>query len=145
MNPNGAAGAMMPRLEKCSFPIPRRSTNTTITSIKLAHPPSNNSRCRGDCSTFQPRKKAVVKPVSIRIGYLPLALIAVAYGVLFSLAAYGYTYYGCIHRDPFSEVLCIITRTAVIALVVLWPAWAVILSRYSGDDIGRFVVPLGLS
>ena len=83
--------------------------------------------------------------MSIRIGYLPLALIAVAYGVLFSLAAYGYTYYGCIHRDSFSEALCIVTRTAVIALVVLWPAWAVILSRYSGDDIGRFVVPLGLS
>jgi len=83
--------------------------------------------------------------VSIRIGYLPLALVAVVYGVLFSLSAYGYTYYGCNPGDSFSEGLCIVTRTALITLVVLWPVWAVILSRYSGDDIGRFVVPLGLS
>jgi len=83
--------------------------------------------------------------VSIRIGYLPLALIAVVYGVLFSLAAYGYTYYGCHPADSISENLCIATRTALIALLVLWPVWAVILSRYSGEDIGRFLVPLGLS
>jgi len=83
--------------------------------------------------------------VSIRIGYLPLAIIAVLYGVLFSMAAYGYTYYGCNPRDAISEVFCIVTRTALIVLLVLWPIWAVILSRISGDDIGRFVVPLGLS
>ncbi len=83
--------------------------------------------------------------MTIRIGYLPLALIAVVYGVLFSLSAYGYTYYGCNPVDSFNEALCIVTRTALITLVVLWPVWAVVLSRYSGDDIGRFVVPLGLS
>lgn len=83
--------------------------------------------------------------MNIRISYLPLAIAAIVYGVLFSLAAFGCTYFNLNVAHAATERLGIFARTALIALVVLWPIWPVLLCRYSRRDIGEFLVPLGLS